>query len=371
MNDTNTRRDSSSRSLACSPLSAAILNRRFLRRLIIALLTSAVAWNQFFQPVDRLDKLTLNTTIISSVEKKHAESDNDHKDPPSPASATRKTAVVIFTHLINAHPSLDPLMTIYNGTKRYLNGLPEKAPYFITVDGIKDIPKNMEGELFLMENQENRNKYDEYIRQLQIHFKDHDNVKILIAGKNIGLANNIRRVIDNLSPDTKYMYFFQHDLPLVREINHTDILVTAEANVKMRLVGFKGDDPIQRPCGDDIVSESGIFYRRFKLWTDRNHFARIDHYKNDILPRVTSVFPEDNMHKPTRLNCTYFAPYYYEGGKGDPYYKHTDASERYGFKLFERVKRGEVAYSSLSKVNIMVMERMGVNMTELETYKSG
>lgn len=88
-------------------------------------------------------------------------------------------------------------MTIYNGTKRYLNGLPEKAPYFITVDGIKDIPKNMEGELFLMENQENRNKYDEYIRQLQMHFKDHDNVKILIAGKNIGLANNIRRVIDH------------------------------------------------------------------------------------------------------------------------------------------------------------------------------
>ena len=167
------------------------------------------------------------------------------------------------------------------------------------------------------------------------------------------------------------MYLFQHDLPLVREINHTDILVTAEANDKMRLVGFKGDDPIQRPCGDDIVSESGIFYRRFKLWTDRNHFARIDHYKNDILPQVISVFPEDNMHKPTRLNCTYFAPYYYEGGKGDPYYKHTDASERYGFKLFERVKRGEVAYSSLSKVNIMVMERMGVNMTELETYKSG
>mmetsp|Transcript_22612 Transcript_22612/g.38564 ORF Transcript_22612/g.38564 Transcript_22612/m.38564 type:complete len:107 (-) Transcript_22612:934-1254(-) len=101
MNDTNTIRDSSSRSLACSPLSATILKRRFLRRLIIALLTSAVAWNQFFQPVDRLDKkLTLNTTIISSVEKKHAESDNDHKDPPSPASATRKTAVVIFTHLI-------------------------------------------------------------------------------------------------------------------------------------------------------------------------------------------------------------------------------------------------------------------------------
>ena len=56
MNDTNTIRDSSSRSLACSPLSAAILKRRFLR-FIIALLTSAVGWNQLSQPVDLLDSL--------------------------------------------------------------------------------------------------------------------------------------------------------------------------------------------------------------------------------------------------------------------------------------------------------------------------
>ena len=122
----------------------------------------------------------------------------------------------------------------------------------------------------------------------------------MVAGKNIGLANNIRRVIENLSPKTKYMYLFQHDLPLIKEINHTDILITAETNDKMRLVGFKGEHPIQNPCGDDIRSESGIFYRRFKKWTDRNHFARVDHYKNDIMPTVTSIFPEDNMHKPTR-----------------------------------------------------------------------
>eukprot|EP00956_Cyclotella_meneghiniana_P028829 scaffold68204_cov23-Cyclotella_meneghiniana.AAC.1 len=303
----------------------------------------------------------------SSVEKPVPESDNDQKDPPFHSSTTRKTAVVIFTHLINAHPSLDSLMAIYNGTRLYLNGLPEKAPYFVTVDGIKD---NTEGDLFLRESRENRNKYDEYIRRLQIYFKDHDNVKLFIAGKNIGLANIIRRVIEILPPETMYMYLFQHDLPLVREINHTDILATAEANDKMRLVGFKGEHPIRQPCGDDITSESGILYRRFKQWTDRNHFVRVDHYKNDILPKVTSVFPEDNMHKPTRLNCTYFAPYYYEAGKGGPFYEHTDASERYGHKLYERVKRGEVPYSSLSKVNIMIMKQKGVNITELEQYKN-
>ena len=341
--------------------------RKFCVILIAALATTVLLWCDISRPVDVRGK-TLKTNI-PSFEKQHNLSDNNLTASPSPFSITQKTAVVIFTHLINAHPSLDPLMTIYNATKLYLNGLPEKAPYFITVDGIKDVPKNLEGELFLLESKENRNKYDEYIRRLQLHFKDDDNVKILVAGKNIGLANNIRRVIDNLSSKTKFMYLFQHDLPLIKEINHTDILATAEANDKMRLVGFKGTEPLKTPCIDDIESESGIFYRRFKLWTDRNHFARVDHYKNDILPRVTSTFPEDNMHKPTRLNCTYFAPYYYKAGKDGSYYEHTDASERYGFKLFERIKRGELAYSSLSKVNIMVMEQMGVNMTELDQYK--
>jgi len=167
------------------------------------------------------------------------------------------------------------------------------------------------------------------------------------------------------------MYLFQHDLPLIKEINHTDILMNAEAHNKIGIVGFKGEHPINRQCGDgdDILSESGIFYRRFKLWTDRNHFARVDHYRNDVMPRVTTFFPENTMGKPTRLDCMNFAPYYYQAGKGDPYYDHTDASERYGFKLAERVKRGELDYSMLSDVNILVMKRMGVNMTELEQYK--
>jgi len=71
----------------------------------------------------------------------------------------KKTAVIIFTHLISAHPSLDPLLIIYNGTKKYLKGLPDNAPYYITVDGIQDIPEEKrKGELFLQESQENREK---------------------------------------------------------------------------------------------------------------------------------------------------------------------------------------------------------------------
>lgn len=359
-------KDSMNDALAMRERSPITITKRTILRFVTAFVVFAVGLKELSRPPAE----PFNSKISRvAVNKPRHELNDDNAPPPLPPTDAKKTAVVIFTHLINAHPSLDPLMTIYNGTKLYLNGLPEDAPYFITVDGIKDVPKNTEGELFLMESQENRNKYDEYIRRLQIYFKDHDNVKIMVAGKNIGLANNIRRVIESLPSETKYIYLFQHDLPLTREINHTDILVTAEANDSVRLVGFKGEHALTQPCGsDDILSEGGIFYRRFKLWTDRNHFARVDHYKFDILPRVTSVFPEDNMQQQARRNCSYFAPHYYEGTKGYSYYDHTDASERYGFKLFERVKRGELPYSSLSSVNLMVMKQMGVNMTELEQY---
>lgn len=325
---------------------------------------------------DCLANLPTTTTATSQAEDSTLATTTTITTTPPEDSAiditttnNKKTAVVIFTHLISAHPSLEPLLEIVNGYKTYLKGLPSNAPLFITVDGIRPASRE-KGELFLMDSPENRDKYDQYLQALHQHFRDQDNVRILVAGKSIGLANNIRRVMENLSQDTKYLYLLQHDLPFVKEINHTDIFETAEANPQVRLLGFPGEEKrLNRPCGDaDVISPAGMFFRRFKLWTDRNHFARVDHYRNDILPLVESVFPEDNMHKPTRTNCSYFAPYYYSTGKEGPYYEHTDLSARYGHKLAERVKTGELDYDMLTDVNLMVMERLGVNLTELQQY---
>jgi hypothetical protein len=82
-----------------------------------------------------------------------------------------------------------------------------------------------------------------------------------------------------------------------------------------------------------------------------------------MLKRYT--FPEMKMKDLSLANCTYYGPYYYAKGSYGPWYKHTDATERYGAKLAERVKRGELDASALSAANLKEMRRAGVNTTEL------
>jgi len=72
------------------------------------------------------------------------------------------------------------------------------------------------------------------------------------------------------------------------------------------------------------------------------------------------------MNNLAKKNCSYFAPYIYNRGAGGPMYEHTDATERYSFKLAERVRKGELKFSALSLGNKKEMRHGGVNITELE-----
>lgn len=305
---------------------------------------------------------------------------NDESVPNSSTNTTtneqemrfqKETAVVISTHLVPSHPSLDLLLEVLSSVRQYLVGLPDKCPIFITVDGIQE--KYKEGGnkkddiLFLSADKQNREKYDSYIRALYRHFKDDDNVKILVAGKNVGLAENLKRVVENLHPYTKYMYLMQHDLPFAKEINHTAIVKTANEYPEINIVRFNFKRVMGHSCeGVPEINTNGIELRKGMKWSDQNQFARVSHYVNDIFPILGhQTFPELLLKAVSFHNCTYFGPYYYAKGSYGPWYKHTDATERYGAKLADRVKRGELHVSALSHGNLKEMRRAGVNITEL------
>jgi len=283
----------------------------------------------------------------------------------------RKTAVIITTHLIPTHPLLDNLLQVIDSIKINLAGLPDKAPLYITVDGLA----GQTDKLFLNDSERNQKKMDLYLKALYKHFAGQDHVHIIASERNIGLTENLRRVVDSLDPETKYMYLIQHDLPFVKLVNHTIILDTAEHRSDLRLVRFAWRRLPASPCSgpgtEDIISSTGnpqeeVIFRKGSKWSDQNHFARVDHYRNDIFPIVKSVFPEMTMNDLAIKNCSYFAPYYYNRGEGGAVYEHTDATGRYSFKLADRVRKGELKFSDLRIVNKKEMSRAGVNITELE-----
>jgi hypothetical protein len=165
------------------------------------------------------------------------------------------------------------------------------------------------------------------------------------------------------------MYLMQHDLPFAKPINHIAIVKTANEHPEVNIIRFNFKKSMAKPneCpGVPEIHANGIELKKWIKWSDQNQFARVSHYANDIFPILSHhTFPEMKMIEMASRNCSYYGLYYYAKGFNGPWYKHTDATERYGAKLAERVKRGELDASALSAANLKEMRRAGVNTTEL------
>lgn len=289
---------------------------------------------------------------------------------------SRETAVIIPTHLVPSHPSLDLLVNTVDSIRKYLFGLHPKAPIIITVDNLlEDNPRNRgENGLLLLLNEENRHKLELYLKALYKEFAVDEHVRILVSGKGIGLAENLKKAVDVLHPETKYIYIVQQDLPFVATINHTAIVKVVEENPQLvRIVRFNNYGAVSNVYNCDepnVVKEinaHGITLKKFKKWSDQNHFATVEHYKKDVFPNTGGkVFPEARLQQKAFKNCTFYGPYYYfEANRGGPWYEHVDGTERYGEKLAERLRNGELDITLLSKGNLKDLERSRINMTEL------
>jgi hypothetical protein len=172
------------------------------------------------------------------------------------------------------------------------------------------------------------------------------------------------------------MYIVQQDLPFVKQINHTAIVqVVKEYAQLVRIVRFNNYGSVNDvyKCNEPNITQEinahGIILKKYKKWSDQNHFATIEHYKKDVLPATGGkVFPEARLQQLAFKNCTFYGPYYYfdkSRGGGGPWYTHVDGTERYGDKLVERLRSGQLDMKLLSKGNLKDLERSRINTTEL------
>ncbi|GFH59538.1 hypothetical protein CTEN210_16014 [Chaetoceros tenuissimus] len=294
--------------------------------------------------------------------------DNDSSIYPS-----QETAVIISTHLVPSHPSLDLLQQVIQGYRENLIGLPKDAPLIITVDGIKTEGQN--ARIDMVETTESKKIYHEYLQNLHKEFGLVENVRIVVTGMNIGLSKMLKQVIDayiNVNI-TKYMYLLQHDLKFTRPVNHTAIIELAKAFPDhVNIVNFKRN---KRFCknitnGDIIEKGSGIQFRKTTRWSDQNQFARISHFVKDVLPEVASdngasmPFPEMRMMRLAEQNCEKYGVYEYNAGFHGMY-QHLDGSERLGENLAKRIREGEIQFSTLNDYTKAHLKKMGVNVTQL------
>ena len=302
-----------------------------------------------------------NTTDVRSI------------DDEASLHTSKETIVIISTHLVPSHPSLDLLQQVIQGYRENLIGLPKDAPLIITVDGIKTEGQN--ARIDMVETTKSKKIYHEYIQNLHKEFGLLENVRIVTAGINIGLSKMLKQVIDayiNVNV-TKYMYLLQHDLKFTRPVNHTALIQLAKAFPDhVNIVNFKRN---KRFCknitnGDIIEQGSGIQFRKTTRWSDQNQFARISHFVKDVLPEVASdsgasmPFPEMRMMRLAEQNCEKYGVYEYNAGFHGMY-QHLDGSERLGENLAKRIREGEIRYSTLNDYTKAHLKKMGVNVTHL------
>ena len=327
---------------------------------------------------------SLQVDPISTIVTACNTTDTRSIDDEASLHTSKETIVIISTHLVPSHPSLDLLQQVIQGYRENLIGLPKDAPLIITVDGIrlndeskgKGKRKNQKLNIDMAETDESRQIYHEYIQNLYKEFGLLENVRIVTAGINIGLSKMLKQVIDaHIDANvTKYMYLLQHDLKFTKPVNHTALIQLAEEYPKdINIVNFKRNRNrlfCTNVTNDDIIhQESGIRFRKTYRWSDQNQFARISHFINDVLPEVACErcqlrFPEMKMMRLAERNCEKYGLYSYDAGS-QQMYQHLDGSERLGENLAKRIREGKIRYSTLSKYTKKSLSIMGVNVTQL------
>ncbi len=288
----------------------------------------------------------MNTSFISEVKR-------DRK-----TSYHYDTAVIITTHLIPSHPSLE----IFNETLqslKFLKGLPSNSQIIVTVDGLnEDTPENRQT-YHLLKSESNEKRLQIYINTLKMAYRNHENINILVSKAHQHLGWTLKNALDYVDKKTKYLYILQQDLPFIRDINHTAIVKTVQDYPDIvNLIRFNNRiNRVQRhDCWNQtepVQNINGISLHKTPTWSDMDYFTPVPFFRDHILSSVDlNDFPERSMMKIAWKNCSFYGPHLYGNPLEEAYVKHTDGAERYGKKLKARIAKGDVKKEDLKASTI-------------------
>ena len=213
---------------------------------------------------------------------------NIYNGEPESEREITSTTIIINTSFIKTHPSL----LMFNATfdsLRHLHGLPPKTPVVITVDGL--IPEGAHSYHYISnDSEENRESYQEYVRNLRLKFKKDKHVTIL-TNYNFGLLTvNLRMAMDFV--DTKYVLVIQHDLKFLLDVDYTGLIQSMEDNPEtlkiVRFASFKNmnyhdwsrieNEETKEYCTLPFHDEKNNMTFVPQVFSDQNHVTTKEYY---------------------------------------------------------------------------------------------
>jgi len=164
-----------------------------------------------------------------------------------------------------------------------------------------------------------------------------------------GCAQGQSTTFDNISVTTPFVFIHQHDFLLAKKINLSGLLQTMKEHLEIkhvRLNAYKRNRP--RKAWGNHWNYDGKVSRAFEKsskvplckaygWSDNDHIARVDYYRDFVLPRCSFGCMEWFLHPGLKQELKLrgksaheaFGTYLY-GDLDDGYYiMHLDGREAY------------------------------------------
>ena len=167
--------------------------------------------------------------------------------------------------------------TVLNSMK-YLVGLPQRTPIFITVDGFPD-------EFFknIADLSQKNNSLGGYTTALFHQYLSSPHIHILPGAKHSHIGGSVFKamtLVQSHYPSAEYIYYLQHDFSFVKAVDHMALvdLMTTYPNT-MNSIQFKYEYIFLR-LNDNLTNKVTLVLTN--TYSGNNHFVRFEWYFQTI-----------------------------------------------------------------------------------------
>ena len=232
-----------------------------------------------------------------------------------------ETAVVILTNLCPSHPSLEMLQETMESLE-HLQGLSPNAPIYIMVDHLDVRVAAVVTEEII----EKEKRLEQYVHNLYAEYEHNSNIHIVVNVMNKHIGGSTQKALQLLHPRTRYIHLVQHDFKFITDINHTAIVKTMDEErpggnpIPMVRFNKRHSAGAKAGCGNlTRLDVNGITLEPTTMWSDNNHVAKVEYYK-DLLNKLVFLKrpPESPMQVQAAVNCALNAQWLY-GANGHQY----------------------------------------------------
>lgn len=208
------------------------------------------------------------------------------------------TAIIITSSWIKSLPTLYFINKVVESLQS-IEGLSPLAPLYIAIDGLR-----LKG-LDHKEIEERLEQLDRYVKLLYHRYDlpNSTNIHIIASQKHLHISGNVQKIlalIEDHHPSVKYLYYLQHDFSFRTGVNHKALIEVVQENKNINLVRFLykyGPSERENFCRNTTsIKSRGLVLHPTRKYSDNNHFARFDYYKN-IMDKLGSTprAPEDPL----------------------------------------------------------------------------